>query len=122
MIDIGVKQVTISKQYGAHSSLIKIQCQGALFKVSDLFQWIIIVSSSDHLEDLYKAPDSILSFMNAIIKVNSILRSICKTVLRLLTDTQHIQSDYTLGRNLRENPYLLPIKLSVYSLLKHFHF
>ena len=29
--------------------------------------------------------------------------------VRLLTDTQQLQIDYTLGRNIRENPYHIPI-------------
>ena len=29
--------------------------------------------------------------------------------VRLLTDTKDLQSDYTLGRNIRENPYHLQI-------------
>ena len=30
-------------------------------------------------------------------------------ILHLLTDTQQLQVDYTLGQNIRENPYHIPI-------------
>ena len=53
------------------SHYIKIQWPGALFKVPDLFQWVIVASNSKHLEDLYKAPDNVLSSIDAQVEVSS---------------------------------------------------
>jgi hypothetical protein len=63
---------------------IKIQWPDAVFKVPDLFQWVIVATGSKHIEDLYKAPDNVLSFMDAVIEVSSISEScsVCKTVHR----------------------------------------
>ena len=73
MINKSVKQVVISKQYGAHlTSNFEIQWPGAVFKVPDLFQWIVVASGSKHLEDIYKAPDKVLSSMKPIEEVSSI--------------------------------------------------
>jgi hypothetical protein len=48
------------------------QWPGALFKVPDLFQWIVVVIGSKNVEDLYKAPENVLSSMGALIEVSSI--------------------------------------------------
>ena len=37
-----------------------------MFKVPQMFQWIIVATGSKHLEDGYKAPDNVLSSMKAI--------------------------------------------------------
>ena len=83
MINKGVKQVTISKQYWS-TSHIKIQWPGALFKVPDLFQWVIVATGSKHLEDIYTAPDSLLSSMDANVEVILVSEScsVCKTAHR----------------------------------------
>jgi len=65
------------------------QWPDTVFKVPDLFQWIIVATGSKHLEDLYKAPDNVLSFMDAFVEL--------------------LQPDYTLGPNLNKNPYHVPI-------------
>ena len=78
-----------------------------MFKVPDLFQWIVVTSGSKHIEDLYKAPDNVLSFMDAIVEVSSI--SSPAAFVRLLTDTQQLQFDYTIGVNVVKNPYHVPI-------------
>lgn len=52
--------------------LLQIQWPGAVFKVPDMFQWIIIATGSKHLEDVYKASDNVLSSMKAIEEVSSI--------------------------------------------------
>jgi hypothetical protein len=87
MINKSVKQVTsISKHYGllSNTSDIKIQWPGAVFKVPDLFQWVVVASGSNHLEDIYKAPDNVLSFSDASAEVKSISEScsVCKTAHR----------------------------------------
>ena len=79
MMNKGVKQVAIPKQIWSISH-IKNQWPGAVFKVPDLFQWIVVATSSKHIEDLYKAPDNVLSSMKAIDEVSSIYEScsVCK--------------------------------------------
>jgi len=62
---------------------------GAIFKIPELFQWVIVATGSKHFEELYKAPESVFSSMDAVI--------------------DQLQSHYTLGRNLSENPYHIPI-------------
>jgi len=62
---------------------------GAVFRVPDLFRWNLIATGSKHLEELYKAPENLLSSMKAIDEL--------------------LQIDYTLGVNIRENTYHVPI-------------
>ena len=75
IIKQGAKQVTISKQYGAHLTFFKIQWPGGVFRVPDLFQWVVIATGSKHTEDIYKAPDNVLSSIKAIEEVSSIFES-----------------------------------------------
>ena len=83
MINKSVKQVNISKQYGAHLTS-NFQWPGAVFRVPDLFQWVVVTTGSKHIEDVYKAPDSVLSFMDAVFEVSLISKScsVCKTAHR----------------------------------------
>ena len=45
-----------------------------MFKVPDLFQWVIVATGSKHIEDLYKAPDNVLSLLDALDEVKFYLR------------------------------------------------
>ena len=54
------------------TSHIKIKCPDAIFKIPDMFQWIVVATSSKHIEDISKAPDNVLSHMEFIDEVSSI--------------------------------------------------
>lgn len=41
-----------------------------MFRVPDLFQWVVVATGPKHLEELYKAPDTVFSSIEAIIDVN----------------------------------------------------
>jgi len=43
-----------------------------MFKVPDLFQWVIIATGSKQIEELYKAPENILSSVDANVEASSI--------------------------------------------------
>ena len=45
----------------------------AIFKVPDIVQWIVVASEPRVIEDIRKAPDSVLSFMVAVEKVSRFL-------------------------------------------------
>jgi hypothetical protein len=105
-----VKQVSIPSKYIEHISL-QIQWPGALYKVPDLFQWIVVATSLKHIEDLYKAPENVLSALEPIEEVSSISES-CRVCVRLFTadkKTQSIQLDYTMGPNIAKDLYHIPI-------------
>ena len=57
------------------TSHIKIQWPDAVFKMPDVFQWIVVATGSKHLEDIYKVPDNVLSNLEAIGDVRSIFES-----------------------------------------------
>jgi hypothetical protein len=42
------------------------QHKPAPFKVAELFHWIVVISSREHLEELWRAPDDTLSFAEAL--------------------------------------------------------
>ena len=72
-----------------------------------MFQWIVIATGSKLVEEVYKAPDNVLSSMKATEDVSLVLPVLCLD--KLLTDTQSLQVDYTFGPNIRENPYHIPL-------------
>ncbi|KAF8159223.1 cytochrome P450 [Crassisporium funariophilum] len=61
----------------------------SMFKVPDLFQWVVVVRNPKHIDELRRAPEDILSLEAAV--------------------QEGLQTDYTLGANIRTNPYHLPI-------------
>jgi hypothetical protein len=71
-----------------------------------LFQWTIVATGSQHLEEIYKAPETVLSSMDAVIDVRVLSPM---AFVRLLTHMQGLQTDYTLGPNITENPYHVSI-------------
>ncbi|KAF8816993.1 cytochrome P450 [Phlegmacium glaucopus] len=60
-----------------------------MFKVPDLFQWIVVATGPKHIEELYKAPDHVFSSFDALAEI--------------------FQPSYTLGPNIPENEYHVPI-------------
>ncbi|KAF8844225.1 cytochrome P450 [Paxillus ammoniavirescens] len=59
--------------------------KGALFKVADLYRWTVIVSGPQFVEDVRKASDDELSFMEAT--------------------NDNLNTEYTLGHDVHHNPY-----------------
>ncbi|PPR05227.1 hypothetical protein CVT24_010333 [Panaeolus cyanescens] len=65
---------------------------GQLFKVPDLLQWIVVAADRTSIDDIRKAPENVLSAMEAINEASLSL-----------------QVDYTLGENIHHDPYHIPI-------------
>jgi cytochrome P450 len=65
------------------------QYYGSAFKVSTISKWLVIVSGPQMIDDIRRASDEYLSFEEAV--------------------SQTIQTDYTLGRELRLDTYHIPI-------------
>ncbi|KIJ66616.1 hypothetical protein HYDPIDRAFT_109704 [Hydnomerulius pinastri MD-312] len=63
--------------------------RAAPFKVANLYHWMVIVSGHQLLEELRKAPDDQLSFMEAT--------------------NDSLKVEYTLGPEIHHNPYHIPI-------------
>ncbi|KIJ09984.1 hypothetical protein PAXINDRAFT_102115 [Paxillus involutus ATCC 200175] len=63
--------------------------KGALFKVADLYRWTVIVSGPQFVEDVRKASDDELSFMEAT--------------------NDNLNTEYTLGHDVHHNPYHVAI-------------
>ncbi|KAF8153783.1 cytochrome P450 [Crassisporium funariophilum] len=62
---------------------------GGVFKIPDLFKWVVVLTDPKQIEDLRKAPESVLSAFEAIDEL--------------------LQTEYTLGVNISQNPYHIPI-------------
>ncbi|KAF8844183.1 cytochrome P450 [Paxillus ammoniavirescens] len=63
--------------------------KGAPFKVADLYRWTVVVSGLQFVEDLRKAPDDELSFLEAT--------------------NDNLKLDYTMGHDIHHNPYHVAI-------------
>jgi hypothetical protein len=51
-----------------------------MFKIPDLLHWIVVATEPSMIEEIRKAPEDVLSFMDALEEVrNSCLRSRCST-------------------------------------------
>jgi cytochrome P450 len=61
----------------------------APFKVAELFHWIVVISSREHLEELWRAPDDTLSFAEAL--------------------NDQLCVEHTMGHEIHHNPYPIPI-------------
>ena len=74
MINLGVKKVTLFKPYAVFlTSKFSGQVHRAMFKVPDLFKWIVIVTGMEQMEDLYKAPDKVLSSRVSVEEASTII-------------------------------------------------
>ncbi|KAF9528910.1 cytochrome P450, partial [Crepidotus variabilis] len=61
----------------------------SLFKVPSIFEWIVIATQPQQIDDIRKAPENVLSNMKAI--------------------DESLQTRYTLGPQISDNPYHIPI-------------
>ncbi|CCM05809.1 uncharacterized protein FIBRA_08043 [Fibroporia radiculosa] len=59
--------------------------KGHLFKYNDWYSWTVAVTTAQQIDEVRKAPDDVLSFLE--------------------TGLETVQGDYTLGRAVHENPY-----------------
>ena len=46
-----------------------------MFRIPDVFHWIVVATDSKHIEDIYKAPDNVLSNVEPIDEVSSVFES-----------------------------------------------
>ncbi|KAI0322977.1 cytochrome P450 [Amylostereum chailletii] len=60
-----------------------------IFKIPTLLSWKVVAVGTDLVEDIRKAPESVLSFEEAILDI--------------------VQTDYTMGPEIQHNPYHVPI-------------
>ena len=63
-----------------------------MFKIPDMFHWIVVATGSKHIEDIYKAPESVLSNSGPIEEASSIFESstIFKTAHRHTANSNSI--------------------------------
>ncbi|KIM39577.1 hypothetical protein M413DRAFT_447055 [Hebeloma cylindrosporum] len=60
-----------------------------VIKIPDLLQWIVVATEPELIEEIRKAPENVLSFVDAL--------------------EESIQIEYTLGGHVKTNPYHIPI-------------
>ena len=77
-----------------------------MFKVPDLLQWIVVATEPSTIDDIMKAPEDVLSLVNALEEVSSFFSSPRSTRLKRV---QSLQLEYTLGGHIMTNPYHIPI-------------
>jgi len=58
---------------------------GQAFKVATISRWVVVLNGKQHMEDIRKAPEDVVSFRQAIAEV--------------------MQTKYTLGRRFDDDPY-----------------
>ena len=83
-----------------------VQYKSAPFKVADRYHWIVVLGNRQHIDELRKAPDDALSFLDAANDVRSEI-SHCK--INLSHCRQSIQMKYTMGPELLQNLYHVEI-------------
>jgi hypothetical protein len=79
------------------------QHKSAPFKVANMYGWMVILSNRKHIEELRRAPDDELSFMEAASNVSN-----CPILLELDRTKCHRQilnSRYMLGDEVHDTPY-----------------
>lgn len=79
------------------------QWPGRIFKIPAPMEWFVIVTNPQFVEDMRKAPDHVLSAHEANNEVQA-----ASFRERIEADGQHIQTiqtDYTIGPHIGDNPY-----------------
>ncbi|KIM38977.1 hypothetical protein M413DRAFT_447338 [Hebeloma cylindrosporum] len=61
----------------------------AVFKIPDMLQWLVVITESRVIEEIRKAPESVLSFMESL--------------------DEALQLEYTLGKHISLNTYHVPL-------------
>ena len=87
------------------SRLTLSQHKGAPFKIADRFNWTVVVSSREHVEELLRAPEEEFSFMGATNDV-----SYCFILLGLACTEyprQRLNTRHTLGDDVHDWQYHL---------------
>jgi hypothetical protein len=83
------------------------QHKSAPFKVANGFGWVVVLSNRKHIEELRRAPDDELSFMEAFLDVRN-----CPVLLeltRIECRQQQFNSRYTLGDEVHDIPYQIAV-------------
>lgn len=89
------------------SQRLRNQYKGSMFKLPQLFRWHVIVTSPKFVDELRKAGDDELNFMDA---ANEVRRKVSRTCSYLtIQNIQGIQTDFTIGEAISTNPYHVPI-------------
>ena len=84
-------------------AITMFQYKSAPFKVANKYGWMIILSNRKHIEELLRAPDDELSFMEASINVSN-----CPVPFKLTHIEycrQLFNTRYTLGDEVHDTPY-----------------
>ena len=87
-------------------TLLKVtmfQYKSAPFKYAEQYHWMVVVSNREHIEELLRAPDDVLSFEEATNDVSRrpTLLELARTDERL----QQLHTIYTLGPEMIKTPY-----------------
>ena len=88
-------------------AITMFQHASAPFKVANRYDWMVILSNRKHIEELRRAPDDELSFMEAFIDVCN-----CYVLLeltRIECRRQMLNSRYTLGDEVHDIPYHIAV-------------
>ena len=77
VINANLKKVSILCSYDLLQAMLRevSQWPNRMFKIPDLLQWIVIATEPSMIEEIRKAPDDVLSFMDALDEVSSFLSS-----------------------------------------------
>jgi hypothetical protein len=89
------------------STILFLQHKGTPFKVARLYRWMVVVSGPQFVEDVRKASDEELSFMEASNEVSNSL-FLPRWVLSE-GDPQDLKLEYTVGHDTYHNTYHVPI-------------
>lgn len=93
-----------------------------MFKVPDLFQWVIIATGSKQIEELYKAPENILSSVDANVEASSISCDVLQDCSRTHAHTHtHRYSNLIIPSAEILEKIHTTYPFSALNLLKHFH-
>ena len=77
VINAGLKKVSILCSYDLLQAMLREASQwpNTMFKIPDLLQWIVVATEPSMIEEIRKAPDDVLSFLDALEEVSSFLSS-----------------------------------------------
>ena len=83
------------------------QHKSAPFKVANKYGWMIILSDRKHIEELRRAPDDELSFMEAFIDVSNY--PVLLELTRIECSRKQFNSRYTMGDEVHDIPYHIAV-------------
>jgi hypothetical protein len=83
------------------------QHKSAPFKVANRYGWMVVLSNRKHIEEIRRAPNNELSFMEAFIDVSNC--TVLLELTRIECRWKQFNSRYTLGDEVHDNPYHIAV-------------